>query len=239
MRLHLILLTALLLLICPPAYADDEKPDDSVIFTLATEDWVTTQTARVTVGVEAAVTAATTGTARAEMQKAVNELAKGDWRLTSFNRSQDQTGLERWSAQFEARLPEAQLGGLDDSAKKASKPGMQVTVYSIDFSPTLQERQAVQNQLRTQLYQQANQQLTALNNALPGRNYRIAMVDFSGYEVMPQVAMMKPQMMRAMAAPAPMEGAVASDANMERAEKVTLSARIVLSALPPVASSKL
>lgn len=217
------------------AQADDVKPDDMVIFTLSAEDWVTTQTARVTVGVEAAVTAASTGTARADMQKAVNDLAKGDWRLITFNRSQDQTGMERWSAQYEARLPEAQLGGLNESAKKASKPGMQVTVYNIDFSPTLDERQAVQNQLRARIYKMANEQLATLNTILGGRNYRIAMIDFSGYGA-PQPMMAKAEMLRSMAAPVAMDAA--GGEAMERSEKATISARVVLSALAPAAALK-
>lgn len=221
------------LLITPLAYADDIKPDDSVVINLAAEDWVTTKTARVVVGVEAAVTAQTTGTARADMQKAVNDLAKGDWRLTSFNRTQDQTGLERWSAQYEARLPEAQLGGLNDGAKKASKPGMQLSVFTIDFSPTLEERQTAQNTLRTQIYKMANDQLAALNAALPGRGYRIAMIEF-GSTGMP-VAYAEPMAMkRGMVAAAPMMAdAAGGEPAMERAEKATIAARVVFAALPP------
>ena len=223
-----------LFLFMPLAYADDIKPDDSVVINLAAEDWITTKTARVVVGVEAAVTAQTTGTARADMQKAVNDLAKGDWRLTSFNRNQDQTGLERWSAQYEARLPETQLGGLNDAAKKGSKPGMQLTVFTIDFSPTLEERETTQNTLRTQIYKMANDQLAALNTALPGRNYRIAMIEF-GSAGMPMPYAEPMALKRGMvAAAAPMMAdAAGSEPAMERAEKATITARVVFAALPP------
>jgi hypothetical protein len=223
------------LMILPVAHADDIKPDDSVVISLAAEDWVTTKSARVIVGVEAAVTAQTAGNARADMQKAVNDIAKSDWRLTSFNRSQDQTGLERWSAQFEARLAEPQLGGLNDAAKKASKPGMQLTVYTIDFSPTLEERQAAQNALRTQIYKMANDQLTALNTALPGRNYRIAVIDF-GNAGTPTAMFKNDEMLRGMApGAAPMLAETSSgDAAMERAEKASISARVIFAALAPI-----
>ncbi len=86
------------------------------------------------------------------MTKAVNNLAKADWRLTSFNRSEDQTGLERWSATFEARLPETDLNGLAETAKKISKAGMQLTIADIDFSPTLEEMETARAGLRTQVY---------------------------------------------------------------------------------------
>ncbi|NTU76777.1 MAG: hypothetical protein HGA90_03040, partial [Alphaproteobacteria bacterium] len=181
-RTWFLVLAALLLTAPVSARADEPKPDDRVVFDLSAEDWVTTQTARVTASVEAAVTAATTGTTRAAMTKAVNDLVKADWRLTSFNRSQDQTGMERWSANFEARVPENNLGGLNENAKKISKPGLQLSVQNIDFSPTLGETQAAMGVLRTQLYKSANEQLAALNAALPGRGYRIATIDFTGTE---------------------------------------------------------
>ena len=99
----------------------DEKPDDRVIIELSAEDWVTTHTANVTVWVEAAVTDSTAATMRADMLNAVQSIVKTDWRLISFNRSQDQTGMEHWSAQFQARVAENQLGGLHETAKKLSR----------------------------------------------------------------------------------------------------------------------
>jgi hypothetical protein len=124
------------------ARAEDFKPDDQVVFDLSSETWVTTKSARVFLSVEAAVTASNAGAMRTSMMKAVNDVVKADWKLTSFGRSQDQTGMERWSAQFEARVPENDLNNLSDNAKKNSKAGMQITVGGVDFSPTLEERQA-------------------------------------------------------------------------------------------------
>ena len=208
------------------------KPDDRVTLTLAAEGWVTTKTARVTVNVEAAVNGANEGGMRADMIKAVGDVAKTDWRMTTFNRSQDQTGLERWSAGFEARLPENELGGLDDNAKKASKAGMQISVGEIDFSPTLDETEAAKAALRAQIYKSAADQLAALNAALPGRNYRIGSIDFmdNGF-VVPHPMPRGPMMANAMAMP----GTAAPDMPAERSEKVTLTARVVLAASPAAA----
>lgn len=88
--------------------------------------------------------------------------------------------MERWSATFEARIAENMLGGLNEKAKQLSKAGMQLMVNDMDFSPTLDETQAVYGQLRTQIYKNANEQLTALNAAIPGRSYRIASINFTG-----------------------------------------------------------
>jgi len=235
---------ALLLLVMPQTVRADDRepprPDDRVIFDLAAEDWVTTKTARVVVNVEAAVTASTAGTMRGDMAKAVSDLVKADWRLTSFTRSQDQTGLERWSASYEARVPENALGGLGENAKKLSKAGMQLAVNAIDFSPTLEETQAVHGALRTQIYKNANEQLAALNAAMPGRSYRIATINFSGDNegVAPSSPPM-PVVMRGYAANAAapmmaMANGGPDSSPMERAEKVTVTARIVLASAPPL-----
>jgi predicted secreted protein len=223
------------LLFAPIAHAEEApKPDDHVVLDISAEDWVTTKTARVAVSVEAAVNAATSGTMRADMIKAVNSLAAADWRLTSFNRSQDQTGMERWSANFEARLPETALGGISDSAKKLSKAGMQLSVGDIDFSPTLDEVEAVRSTLRTQLYKKAADQLTALNSALPGRAYRIAGIDFSGGDNMGAV----PRMMRAQMAMASNGSSSSDAAAVERSEKIRMMAHIVLATAPNASDAK-
>ncbi len=211
------------------AYADEPKPDDRVIFDVSGEDWVTTKTAHVTVNVEAAVSGSNAGSMRGDMVKAVNDVAKGDWRLTSFTRSQDQTGLERWSAMFEARLPENELNGLNDSAKKVSKAGMQLTIGDVNFVPTLDEVEAARAALRTQLYKTVNDQLASLNSTLPGRSYRIALINFTGTGddsvPMPRVMRGQPMLMSANASSP-------STPPVERAEKISLSAHVVYAALP-------
>lgn len=227
-----LLLTALT---CTNAGAAEPRPDDRVTLSLAAESWVNTKTANVTVSVEAAMSGAQAGAMRGSMLKAVTDLAKGDWRLTGMNRSQDQTGMERWSALFEARLPEADLNGLSDKAKKASKPGMQLTVQTIDFTPTLEEMQAAQSQLRTQIYKMAAEQLASLNSTLAGRSYRISAIEFQSEAMpVPRMAMhAKNARLMTMAMGASVEADAAASAPMEKAEKLTLIAQIVFAAEPP------
>ncbi len=238
----LFLAAALLSSFAASSRAEDFKPDDQVVFDLSAETWVTTKSARVFLNVEAAVTASNAGAMRTSMMKAVNDVVKADWKLTGFGRSQDQTGMERWSAQFEARVPENDLNNLSDNAKKNSKAGMQITVGGVDFSPTLEERQAAISQTRTQIYKQANEQLAALNAALSGRNYRIGMIDFIGDGPVPMRTMsgMNVRMARAAMKAQNFGGAMDSAEgapSMEMSEKISLTARVIFSAVPPVASN--
>ena len=244
MRLSLkssLLIAALTALCAAPAFAEVSQPDDRVTFNLSTEGWVTTKSARVLLGVEASVSGTQTGTMRADMQKAVNEVVKADWRLVTFNRGQDKTGMERWSAIYEARIAENELNGINEKAKKVSKAGMQISVANMDFSPTLEETQATLSALRSDIYKKAVEQLNTLNSSIAGRNYRIAEIDFMGSDVPhaqpapANVMMMKQRnmmMSAAGAAEAAPEMDMAINAPMERSEKLVTMARVVLAAEP-------
>ena len=217
-----------------PASAQEQvKPDDAVSFDLSAEDWVNTKAAHVTLNVEAAVNATNAGTMRADMTKAINDAAKADWRLVGFNRSQDQTGLERWSVSFEARLPEAALNGLRDSVKKASKAGMQITVAGIDFSPSREEMETARTALRTRIFKEANEQLTALNASLPGRAFRISQITFetdfpAPIQMFHGRRMMDEAVMTKAAAPPEPEMEQTQDVS----QKLILNAHVVFSAQP-------
>ncbi|MGE3771094.1 MAG: SIMPL domain-containing protein [Bdellovibrionales bacterium] len=216
-----------------PAAADDYIPDDVVVIDLSTEGWVTTTTANVFVMVDAAADDTKAATLRAEMQKAVGDVSKGDWRLTSFNRSQDSTGLSRWQATYEARIAEANLAGINDRAKKVSKPGMQLSVVNMDFTPTLAETEAKRAELRTELYKRAQEELARVNAANPGRAYRINSINFSSGGFMPPRPM---PMMYAKAARAEMMAADAGIAggggSAEVAQRLTMTAQVTYGTRP-------
>ncbi len=110
--------------------------------------------------------------------------------MINFNRSTDQTGLERWNATLEARLPEAQLTGLNAAAKSASRPGLQFTVNGTDMSPTLAEMEAGRAKLRETLLVKANEELARVNKGAGGRTYRIADIQFGTFGMPMPVPMM-------------------------------------------------
>lgn len=228
------LLVLLAFLLLPfAASADEYKPDDSISLSLSAEGWVTTKTARVLVNVNAAVSGDNAGTTRDSMIKTVNALGGGEWRLISFNRNQSNNGLENWFAQFENRLPEADLNGLHDKVKKASKPGMQLDVGGIEFTPTLAENQATEATLRKTILEQANAELKSIQATFPERGYRVSTISFNGAS--PIAVPFAPRMMAMKAMGAPGDAAVSSEgtSGVETSQKMVLTAQVTYAAVAP------
>lgn len=231
---RIIFAAALAVLPFAPALAQDYPPiQDHVMLNLTAEEWVETGTARVVVSVNAVVTGGNAATLRDEMLAAVGEIASGDgieWRFTNFSRSLDSSGLERWYAQIEARLPEAKLGGIRTTAKDESRPGMQLTVDQIDFSPTLAEFEDVRAALRARIYELAAEERARLERELD-RDWRVASIDFLGVMARPAPMPMRGRSM------AMMESASADAINMTNAggmavsQKITMNAQVTLSVI--------
>jgi hypothetical protein len=203
--------------------------NDTVSMSLSAEDWVETQTARTELSVDVSLPGADAGKARGDVLSAVKALAQGaDWRFTMFNRNQEASGLEHWHAVLEARLTDAQLGGLADRAKQASKPGLQIAVQNTDFSPTLAETEAVRAKVRAELYKKINEALAQLNQAEPDRKFRVMDVSIEeGVDAAPRA------MNKMAAAAAPMSRGLNEVVDIQRSERVQMSAGVTFAALAP------
>jgi len=203
--------------------------NDTVSMSLALEDWVQTQTARTELAIDAAMPGSDAGKVRGDMLSAVKSLAQNaEWRFTRFDRDQDSSGLEHWHAVLEARLPETQLGGLSDRAKQASRPGLQVRVQNVDFSPTLAEIEATKAKLRGDLYKRVNDALSQLNQAEPDRKYRIQNINF-GYQPIAPVPQYMNMMAKAASAAAPMQ----DGGGIEMSQKIQVNANVTFATHAP------
>jgi hypothetical protein len=184
MPIRLVFVLTLLLALLPPIAGRAQaplppRPDDEITLSLRAEGFVETGTARIIMGFDTALEAAGIATMRDRLKEVLGGVATdADWRFTRFDRVVDPAGLERWRVEAEARLPEAALGGLADKAKAASRPGLQVHLAGIDFTPTLEEREAGYAKLRADIYAQAEAELARLKAAVPDRPYRIKRVGF-------------------------------------------------------------
>jgi predicted secreted protein len=235
MRVSTLFIAATLAAMSLPAFADTEAQPvlDTVSLNLSAEDWVETTTARVDVAIDASLAGSDAGKIRGDMLKAVASLAgNADWKFAQFEHSQNQSGLEQWHAELEARIKEGDLGGLADKAKSASKPGLHLEVTDIDFTPTLAENQAVRARLRAKLYAAVNDELKMLNDAEPGRQFHVGEINFDTPEFRP-VPMARHGMMASMVAPAPVSVDSSESAPIAVAQKVTMNAEVKLEAILP------
>jgi hypothetical protein len=210
--------------------------DDQITLNVAVEDWVKTETARVTLRIDAAGggDAKATGAAglRPDLIKAAKAVAdKADWRITTLDQQEDSAGLERWQALLETRLPEAALAGLEGRAKGASRPGLQVRIAEVAFQPTLAEFETTRSQLRQQIYDRVTAELGRLKAAFPGRDFRLGRIDF-GEDSQPQ-PMMAQRMMDASE-----KSVGAGPVQSGVADRLTLTARVTLSAFSLSAAQK-
>lgn len=239
MRLPLAALLAASLLLAAPVQAEDSGPitrqgvaDDEVVMMLEVEDWVETTTATVRIAADLAVEAGTFGVARDELVSTLQGFGiDTTWRIVQFSKQADDAGFERWSVMAEARVPEAALSDLSAKAKTATKPGRSLSVASIDYSPTMAEREAVTDTLRTKIYERVGKEIAALNAAFSDRSFRVRMIDFSqSFQPMP-MAKAEMQMMRSDR----VQSAPSGGSGLAGAEKASLTARIHLAATAPTA----
>lgn len=152
---------------------------NQVSFEVSAEQWVTTKTAKVVVAVNAAVNEQQLVNAYGNISQKLQKLmGDSQWHITAFDRTTDKTGLEQLSITAETRLSEANLSTLKEKLKAASKAGETYTIASIDYTPTLAEREAVESALRTQIYNQIKNELVQLNAAYPNQKYSVHSINF-------------------------------------------------------------
>jgi len=176
------LLAFMTLLMFSHVFADTEQTPqlNTVTYRLTAEQWVSTTTAKVTVSVDATLSAE--GMA-AIQQQVMNNLAnispKGDWHITVFNRNQDQSGLESVYIEATARLPEDALATLRDAAKNISRSGETYRIANIEFTPSLAETEKVRTALRNEIYLQAKAEIATLNKTYSDQKYFLHSITFS------------------------------------------------------------
>jgi len=162
---------------------------NKVIFQVSTKQWVTTQTALLNVSINVTLNNADLVKARADIMNSLNKIAKGEWHLLEFDRSQDNyllefdrsqdnSGLEKLFVQPQVRVDQSALTNIYQNAKSVSVPGAKYEVTGVEFKPSLDETQAVRAKIRETLYQQVNEELSRLNKAYPTQNYSVSNLVF-------------------------------------------------------------
>ena len=155
---------------------------DKVNFQMAAKQWVTTQTALLSVSINVALSNTDTVKVRDEIMNNLNKIAQADWQITQFDRSEDNSGLEKLFVAAQARVLQTGLKNIYQSAKAVSKPGATYEVNGIEFKPSVEEIQQVKAQLRDKLYQQINEEIGRLNNVFGSQKYTLNDLIFYGNE---------------------------------------------------------
>lgn len=171
---------------------------DTVIFQIAAKQWVSTETAVLSVSIHATLSDADLVKARASIMDKLAKIASGDWHLIQFDRSQDNSGLQTLFVEAQARVPQNKLTQVYQTAKSLSKPGASYEISGIEFKPSLEEIQQVRAQLRERLYQQARDELLRLNKVYTGQHYTLNNLIFDESGVAPvstKMAAMNPLVM--------------------------------------------
>lgn len=153
---------------------------NQVSFRLSAEQWVTTKSALVNVSINIGVSDSRVEKVHEEVLKKLSQISdQGEWHIISFDRSQDQSGLEKIQVMAQARLASSVLSGIRDKAKSLTKPGETYSIDSIQFTPSDDEMRAANATLRSNIYQQAKEELDRLNK-LSDQKYYIHNIDFAG-----------------------------------------------------------
>lgn len=195
---------------------------NTVTLQLNAEQWVPTKTALVTVSVNASVNNQGLEGIQGDVLKKLNQISnKGEWHIVSYNRSLDQSGLERVQITAQVRLSSADLGRLRENAKAITKPGETYTIDGVEFTPSAEEVRDANLQLRNNIYQQVQSELANLTKMYPEQKYYVHSVNFLS-EMNPS----PPTAMLYKAAPAARDTAIAVG------DKLRISATVILASAP-------
>lgn len=220
------------LLFSLPAFADVDLENllNRVTLQLHAEQWATTDTALVNVTINAALTDQGIETIQASIIQKLKKISdKSEWHIVSFERQQDQSGLENVQMSAEARLPQTELANLRSKAKALTKPGETYAIESVVFTPSDEELRQVKIALRNNIYQQAKTEIDALNKIYPEQKYYLHQIDF----IMQEYPMPVAQNMMVRKAPA------AAIAPLNIGNKLEQQATVVLAAMPEQVAQKI
>lgn len=149
-----------------------------VHYQASVEKWVTTQTALVTVNIDASLNQAGMDNLQQQVNTSLTSLANNvNWQMIAYNRNEDASGLEQVSITEQARLSADQLANLRSKTTALSKPGIKYSINDIEFTPSMDEVQTAEDQLRAQLYQRIKQEIDTLNKTY-NQNFYVNDLEF-------------------------------------------------------------
>lgn len=200
----------------------DYPKQNTIDYQLSVEQWVNTNTAKVSVMVNASLDQTAMQDLQQKIEQSLTSIAKVDWRIVRFDRTESQSGLESVNVRAEARIPTVQISDIRKKAEDLSKPGIKYQVTGISYAPTLAETQKAQASLRNDIYQKVHNEINALDKMYNADFYVSNIVFITGGMPIPR-AQYKDAAgvnMMARASSAPQPGNVS--------QKISMSAEVIL-----------
>lgn len=154
-------------------------PMDDISLSFTVEDWINSNTAEVTMTVNASTEGQDGLDLRTEIKEALESLVDTDWRFIDINRSTGRSGLEEWHVTAQARVEEKDLNNLPSRAKDLGRKGLQYRVGNVDFTPTKIQFEDLYRQLRSKINALIKSELSTLHTELPGRKWRVGAVSYN------------------------------------------------------------
>lgn len=143
------------------------------------QQWVSTKTAKVIVGVNATAANKTISALRERILKQLSKLDVAQkWHVINFNRSEDQSGLIRLRMQLSARIPNDQLAKLMQQLKSFTQAGRQYRILAVDFAPGFQTIERAKANLRQKIYQKIKQEMVKLNQIYSKQHFFVYRIRF-------------------------------------------------------------
>ena len=217
----------------------NEIPMDEVTLSFIVEEWIDSDTAKVTIDITAAIEGKDGPSVRDEIKESLEKLFSGDWRFVRLDRRIDAAGMEQWTASAQIRVPEKDLNNVAGQAKALSRVGLQLRIGNVDYTPTRAQFEALNRELRSRLNTMIKDEIAAIRNELPGgRNWRVGTVHYGDHQSFSNVRGGQIMAMSANATPQTTDfddvGAYGeSGGGFDISQKVTMTATVSVSSTVP------
>ncbi len=160
----------------------DQVPMDTISLNFEVEEWMNSETAEVTIIVDASLENTDGFELKLTINSALEKIIPGVvWRYSQVNRSRDRTGRETWQLGIQARVTDEILDGISVRARNLGMPGLQFRIGNVDYTPTAEAVQELNRTLRSKLNAMITAELEMLNSELTGRTWRVSNVHYGNH----------------------------------------------------------
>lgn len=162
-------------------------PMSQVSMTITADEYITSETAKVSVSVTYAMMDAEQDP-RAEVMKAAEEVTKSAWYVNGVHRAEDNSGIETVTYSLTVRVPEKEINSIKKKVKTVSRAGLKMQITGTDYSPTTSQIEEGKKAIRKKVYEKVNEELKILNELVIETDERWVVGDVNFLTAQPLMA---------------------------------------------------